>query len=281
MTTQHGVADAGHDHSVAIRCVIVDDDAASRRRVRLALESHSQFTVVGEFASGLEALAAIPRLHHDLLFLDVRMPGMDGFELLRRLGPAGAHHVIFMTAHDEHAVRAFEVNALDYLLKPYTIERFDESLRRAASAVAQSRALEFSQRIVELLSPHALDGSTPHDADPPATPPSNGGTFTIREAGILMPVPIQDIDWVAAEGDYARLHAGKNRYLQRVTMNAMEKILEPAGFVRIHRSTLVRVGFIREVRPQGVGRLDAILKDGTRRHISSAGRERLAAVLGI
>jgi two-component system, LytTR family, response regulator len=211
-----------------VRVLIVDDERLARRGVALRLRQCSDVEIVGECADGLSAVQKILDLAPDLVFLDIQMPGMDGFEVLRALPRASLPNVIFLTAYEQHALRAFEVHALDYLLKPVDDERFAAAVDRARSlghAVARARILRMLGRDSE----------------------KYASRFLVRRGSRISIVPAEDTDWIGAAGDYSELHVRGSAHLVRETMNALEQKLDPEKFLRVHRSRIVRVACIVEL----------------------------------
>lgn len=240
------------------RVVVVDDEPLAREGIRALLEEHSDFLVEALCGSGPEALKAVERHRPDLLFLDVQMPGMDGFEVLRRLGDGVPQAVIFVTAHDQHAVRAFEVSALDYLLKPFDAGRFHAALERARRRLAEGDLREMGERIAAVLrladpSPRGAGSAGP---DPP-------DRIAIRSRGCVTWIPVESIDRIEAAGYYAQIHAGGETHLLRESLGSLERRVGPAGFVRIHRSHLVPARRIRKLITERNGDATAVLDDGT------------------
>jgi len=217
--------------SKPIHAVIVEDEPLGRAVIRELLRQDADVTVVAECANGHEAIAAIREKRPELIFLDVRMPEIDGFEVLCAVGADRLPAVVFVTAYDEYAVRAFEVNAVDYLLKPFDRERFQQAVERAKVQVRRDHG--YLQR------------------------------FVIRSAGRIIFVKVDDLDWIEAEGNYVRLHAGKDSYLLRSTIGNVEKTLDPSRFARIHRSQIVNLDRIVELRPWWHGEYRVLLRDGT------------------
>lgn len=211
-----------------LRVLIVDDERICRHGIVRLLEADPTVEIAGEAANGLEAVESIARLRPDLVFLDIQMPEMDGFEALRALRPDETPRVIFVTAYDQYALRAFEVNALDYFLKPFSDERFAAALARAKTEAG--RSLEALLR-----SSHAPE------------------RFVVRTGNKVRFVAVEDVDWIEAAQNYVCLHAGKESGLLRETMNSLEQTLRPAGFVRIHRGLLVNARRIGEISSIGEG----------------------------
>lgn len=255
--------------AVPYRVAIVDDEEAPRRGIRLLLDGDDEVEVVGEAGDGRVAVGMIERTQPDILFLDVQMPELDGFEVLARVGP-DIPIVIFVTAYDEHAIRAFEVHALDYLLKPFSDERFAEALVRAKRRLNQQHSEHIRERIRSLLE-GAPNGASPRKAQP-------ADRVVIRSQGRVAFVSVDEILWIEAADNYVRLHTAGRSHLLRETMANIESDLDPDRFVRIHRSTIINVEHMSEIRstpPHAV-----LLADGTVRRVSQSGRERLEAVLG-
>jgi two-component system LytT family response regulator len=228
------------ERRVPLSALVVDDEPLGRRGIVLRLARSPAVRVVGECGSSREAIAAIRRLKPDLLFLDVQMPGQDGFAVLEALSEEERPHVVFVTAHDQHAVRAFRVHALDYLLKPIDDERFEETLRRAIRQVERDQESDFGRRVAEAVA-HMRGAAGPEAPRPAAS------AWPVRSRGKVTFVRLSDIDWVEAEGDYVRLHAAGRSHLVRETMAQAERRLPARRFVRIHRSTIVNTDRIAEV----------------------------------
>jgi two-component system, LytTR family, response regulator len=217
-----------------VRVLIVDDERLARRGVILRLRKFKGIEVVGECADGLSAVKKILDLTPDLVFLDVQMPGMDGFEVLRSLPKEKLPSVIFLTAYEQHALKAFEVHALDYLLKPVDDDRFAAAVERARKLGDSASKLRLSERVLQMLG---------RDSEKYAS------RFVVRTGSRIQIVHAEDVDWIAAAGDYAELHVRGRSHLLRETMNSLEKELDPAEFLRIHRSRIVRTGCIAELHP--------------------------------
>jgi two-component system, LytTR family, response regulator len=249
-----------------IRALIVDDEPLARDGVRLHLELQPDIEVVGEAGSGEEAVSLIETLRPDLLFLDVQMPGLDGFGVLEALGPAHMPVTIFATAYDQFAVRAFDAHAVDYVLKPYDQERLQRALDRAREQVVARRRAAVDDRLGSLLDELRARNRYVE-------------RLVVRSGGRILILRVEEIDWVEAASNYVRLHAAGREYLLRETMTALEAKLDPSAFVRIHRSTIVRVDRIRELEPLFQGDYVVILSDGTRLTSSRGYRERLQELL--
>lgn len=264
-----------------IRALVVDDEPLAREGVRVLLERDEETECVGECGDGEEAVDEVRRLEPDLLFLDVQMPEMDGFDVLEALEPEEMPVVIFVTAYDAYAIRAFEVHALDYLLKPYDDERFFKALERAKAELRHRRDTAFTERLAALLEERG-EGAPPAAGAGGSGGGEGGGRdrIMIKSSGRIQFVAVDEIDWIEAAGDYVRLHTGERSHLLRETMKGLEERLDADRFVRVHRSSIVRLSFVREVRSSDSGQYDVVLKDGTRRSLSRSGRKRLEEALG-
>ena len=231
-----------------LSAIIADDEPLARERVRSVLKDEPDVEIVAECADGAQALKETQKRRPDLLFLDVQMPRLNGFEVLEALSPGPIPVVIFTTAHDEHAIRAFEFSALDYLLKPFTEARFKMSLQRARAQ------LEKNSRQPD---PHPKAGQL-------HAPVAGGGRIFVRSSERILFLKPGEIDRVEAAGNYVVLHSGKEQHIIRETISAMEARLASAGFMRISRSVIVNLACIREIQSSGSGRYSLLLKNGTR-----------------
>jgi two-component system LytT family response regulator len=250
-----------------IRALIVDDEPLARERILDLLADDAEVEVVGECGDGMAALAAIERHRPDLLFLDVQMPELDGFGVLEAIDETKAPVIIFVTAYDQYALRAFEVHALDYLLKPFDRERFDKALQRAKHQIARERAGAVNQELVALLTrlkarPKPLE------------------RLVIKSAGRVFFLRAEEIDWIEAAANYVKLHVGKESHLLRETINGLAAKLDPDKFLRIHRSTIINLERVKELQPWFHGDYVVILKDGTQLTSSRNYREQLHKLLG-
>ena len=253
-----------------IATIIVDDEPAARRGVSLLLERDPHIEIVGEAASGPDAVDLIVQRKPALAFLDVQMPGCDGFEVLAKVGLESAPVVVFVTAYDEHALRAFEVNAVDYLLKPYDDARFAAALQRAKDAVRRRQTEQVDARLHELLSYLQAAGTpTSHVSE----------RILVKSSGEIFFLKAEEIDWIEAEGDYMKFHVGGKTHLMRETMARLEAKLDPKQFIRIHRSTIVNVDRMRKLSPSFAGEYAVVLHDGTKLKLSRGYHERIAALL--
>ena len=260
-----------HEHP-KIRTVVVEDEPVARERLLALLGEETDVEVVGACGDGREAAAAIQKTAPDLVFLDVQLPEMDGVTLARSLDPAHRPAVVFVTAHDEYALPAFEIHALDYLLKPFSAQRFRAALSYAREHLAQRRATTLGRQILELL---------PEMQQPAvaAAPALTLDRLIVKSSGRIYFVRTADIDWCEAEGNYVRVHVGAQQHLVRETMNRMEAQLDAAQFVRIHRSTIVNVDRIQELRSSFNGEHLVLLRTGTRLTMSRGYRDGLQARL--
>jgi two-component system LytT family response regulator len=253
--------------SPKIRVLLVDDEPLAREMLREMLQGDDDVEIVGESCNGREALEAIHTLEPDLIFLDVQMPEVGGFEVLAALGKEKAPYVIFVTAYDQYAVRAFEVQALDYLLKPFDQERFDASWNRAKAQLKRDRNGGMDQRIITLL--EELKAGNKYLE-----------RLVIKAAGRIYFLETNEIDWIEAEGNYVSVHSAKKSHLLRETISSLESQLDPKKFVRIHRSSIVRLDYIQELQPWFHGEYRVILQDGTQLTLSRNHRDKLQEALG-
>ena len=235
-----------------LQVLIVDDEVHARRGLKSLLKNEPDVEVLGEVANGRLAVDAIRSLKPDLVFLDVEMPGLNGMEVVRVVGPEAMPAVVFITAYDQYAVAAFEANALDYLLKPFSDDRFAAALQRARNAINPD---DLADRLRKLLS------TSGHDEEAPLR-------FTVRTGDVLSVYKAAEIDWIEADEYYAKLHIGGRVHMVRQTMHALEEQLPAAQFVRIHRSTIVNLDRIAALEPMFQGDYTVILTDGTRLRMS-------------
>jgi two-component system LytT family response regulator len=257
---------------VSIRALIVDDEPLARERLASLLASEEDIEVVGQCANGVEAVADIQEKTPDLVFLDVQMPELDGFAVLAALEgtfQAGARRpaVIFVTAHDRFALKAFEVHAIDYLLKPFDRERFQKALDRAREQLKRQQGGQVDQRLSSLLA--GLEKE-----------PKQIDRIPVKSSGRVVLVKISDIDWIEAADNYVNLHTGKESHLHRETMSSLEQKLPASKFLRISRSTMVNVDRIKELQPMFHGDYTVILQNGTKLSLSRGYREALNQLLG-
>lgn len=237
--------------TVKLRALIVDDMPLSRSRLRRYLADEADVEIAGECGSAEEALAAVERLPPDVLFLDVQLPGLNGVEMLQRLPPQSRPAIVFITAFDEFAVQAFAAEAVDYLLKPFDHERLSQALTKVRNHLARR--------------------------DPPAVTLDR---IAVKSVGRIDYVSTAEIDWIETAGNYLSLHCGKDSHLVRETLSQIETKLDPKVFLRIHRSTIVRVEAVQSVEPLFNGDRTVTLRDGTKLTLSRSYRDRAKAVLG-
>ncbi|HTE51778.1 MAG TPA: LytTR family transcriptional regulator DNA-binding domain-containing protein [Kofleriaceae bacterium] len=246
-----------------IRVLLVDDEPLARDRLRRLLEPDPDIVVVGECADGVEAIAAIREKAPDLVFLDVQMPEKGGFDVLDELGPDDLPAIVFVTAYDHHAIKAFEVSALDYLLKPFDEDRFARTLARV-KAHLRGEDDEVHRRTLALVEELRHPRHRPLDR------------LLIRASGRLVFLRTDEIDYIEAEGNYVRVHAGAADHQLRETLSRLETQLDPDRFLRIHRSTIVNLDRVKEIQPLFHGEHRVVLRDGTELTLSRGYRDRLA-----
>ena len=253
-----------------LRTLIVDDERLARLKLRRFLDEQPDVEIVGECGSGAEAVERIRAEQPDLIFLDIQMPGLDGFGVLREIrkreaGPERRGRVVFVTAHDEHAVRAFEVEALDYLLKPFDRARFQQTLDR----VRRERRQSLDEKIAALL----------EKIDQPE-PEAQLDRILVRSGGRMTFLKLREVDWIEADDNYVRLHAGRAAHLVRETLRGLEPRLDPRLFLRIHRSAIVNIEAIAEIRSLFHGDYGVLLRDGTALPVGRTWRDRLLQRMG-
>jgi len=255
-----------------LRVLIVDDEELERRGLALRLAKHADVEVVDQCRNALDAIKSIHEHAPDVVFLDIQMPGRSGFDVLAALDMAEPPQVVFVTAHDEHAVRAFQVQALDYLLKPLDDERLEEAMRRVREARAQHDRSDLAKRMRALLLSldERLQGAAPRPED---------GQLAVRTHGRIRLLRIADIDYVEAEGDYVNIFHGKHSSLMQGTLSDMERRLQEHGFLRIHRSVIVNKARIAELRALDNGEYEVCLSGGTRLKLSRSYRAALQEIL--
>ena len=249
-----------------ISVLIVDDERLSRKRIRRLLTVEQDIEVIGECVNGPDAIASINRRKPDVLFLDVQMPQMDGFAVMQAISSASIPITVFVTAYDEYAVKAFEVHAFDYLLKPFDRKRFQETMQRARAQLQHLQNGELNQRLFALL--ESLNGRR-RSAD----------RIAVKTGGHVVFVKTQSIDWIEAADNYVCLHCGAETHSLRETMNAFESRLDSSRFLRIHRSTIVNIDRIKELQPWFRGDYLVLLHDGTKLTLSRSYRDRLKNTL--
>lgn len=272
-----------------LRVLIVDDEALARQRVRRLVQSEPDAEVIGECADGREAVEAIRRSRPDLVCLDVQMPELDGFGVLQAVGPEATPRVVFVTAYDEHAVRAFDVHAVDYVLKPVDAERFRRAFARVREAHEQASAADRLGRLLETVrSVSTAAGSSTSGAAPSGAPlgETGGGAASfasrllVKHDGRMFFVKVSDINWIEADRNYVKLHVAGAAHTIRERISHLEETLDPTQFARIHRSTIVNLNRIREMQQWFSGDYVVILEDGTRLRLSRHYREQVERQVG-
>lgn len=244
---------------IPLRAIIVDDEELARGYLREMLSTHAEIHIAAECPNGFEAVKAIGETHPDLLFLDVQMPKLDGFEVLELIDPGPV--VIFVTAYDQYAMRAFDAHAVDYLLKPFSRQRFELALERARMRLGEQRA-------TVPLAP---------EARPPEQRPQR---IVVKDGPRVHVIPLEKLDYVEAQDDYVALHSAGKSYLKQQPIASLEALLDPARFVRIHRSVIVNLERVARIEPYGKDSRLAILTDGTRLPVSRSGYARLLEAMG-
>ncbi|HEV8037778.1 MAG TPA: LytTR family DNA-binding domain-containing protein [Bryobacteraceae bacterium] len=250
-----------------IRVLVVDDEAPARQRLVDLLRKDVQVAGIIEAENGLAAMDAIQQQHPDLVFLDVQMPELDGLGVIDAVGAEQMPLTVFVTAYDQHAIRAFESNALDYLLKPFSDERYEATMARFRARLDGRSIREFGQRILRMVSA--------------ATPPDHRlDRLVVKSGGTTRFVRVLDIDWIEAAGVYVNLHVAGKELLYRASLNELAGKLDPLHFVRVHRSAIVNIDSIIQLDPISHGEFEAVLKNGSRARVSRTYRVRLEKRLG-
>jgi two-component system LytT family response regulator len=242
--------------------LIVDDEILARQGLRQLLQRDPEMSAIYEARDGREAVEAIKTHRPDLVFLDVQMPELDAFGVIEAVGLDAMPLMVFVTAHDEHAIRAFDINAVDYLLKPVTAARFDRALTRAKAHVNQSPGREQIMALLETI----------------ASPHRHLKRMAVRSPGKTYFVNVDEVDWIGAAENYVELHIGDASHLVHVTMNALEASLDPGMFIRIHRSIIVNIGRIQELHSAMHGEFMVLLRNGTRLQSSRTYHTQLKAL---
>jgi two-component system LytT family response regulator len=249
-----------------IRALIVDDEPLARMRVRQLLADDNEIEIIGECGNGRQAVAAIQQHRPDLVFLDVQMPRMNGIDVCRALTERPLPLVIFVTAYDQFALQAFEVHAIDYLLKPFDGERFKKAVAHAKEQLVGGTTASLKERLEALLQEFR-------------TETRKADRFAFRSEGRVVFVHSDEIDWIESEGNYVRLHAGERTHLMREPISAMERLLPPAKFLRISRSVIVNLNRVKEVQPLFYGDHVVILRNGTKLTLTRSHRDKLDALV--
>lgn len=268
--------------ATSITTLIVDDEELARRGIELRLAEHADFRVVAQCANGREALEAIAREQPQLMFLDIQMPGLSGFEVIARIPQESLPIIVFVTAFDQYALSAFEAQALDYLLKPINEARFAQTLQRVRERIAQRNALAQQEQVMSLLASTrgagALDESSLR-RDELDRAKHYAEILPIREEAETVRLSVASIDWIDAAGDYMCVHAEGRTYVLRETMKSLEAILDPKIFQRVHRSTIVNISRVRRLRPHTNGEYFLTLEDGQEIKLSRSYRDRVDQLL--
>jgi two-component system LytT family response regulator len=251
-----------------IHVLVADDELPARQRLIDLLRRDEQVASVGEAADGETAVEMIQRQNPDLLFLDVQMPELDGLAVIDAIGAAEMPLTVFVTAFDQHAIRAFEANALDYLLKPFSDERFEATMCRAKARLDERSMKEFGQRVMKMVSAS------------PASPERRLDRLVVKAGGTTRFVRVIDIDWIEAAGVYVTLHVGGKELLYRAALNDLAEKLDPRRFVRVHRSALINIESVLQLEPISHGEFEAVLKNGSRTRVSRTYRVQLEKRLG-
>ncbi len=260
-----------------LNAVIVDDESLARKGLKLRLEENPAVSVVGECSNGREALNSIAELRPDLVFLDIQMPGMSGFDVVSKMQQDNMPLVIFVTAYDQYAIEAFQVHAVDYLLKPIDDERLAEAVSRAVDHAEQSGAVTDKQRLMELII--SITGKSETSITQLLRDHTGVKSYpdkiAIKDGGETTLVQIEDIDWVDAAGDYMCIHANDETHVMRVTMKELEQQLDPANFQRVHRSTIVNLDRVTKVCSHMNGEFHLILTNGASIKMSRSYKEKV------
>jgi len=251
-----------------IHVLVADDELPARQRLVDLLRRDGQVDSVTEAADGQTAVEMIQRQNPDLLFLDVQMPELDGLAVIDAIGAGEMPLTVFVTAFDQHAIRAFEANALDYLLKPFSDERFEATMCRAKARLDERSMKEFGQRVMKMVSAA------------PASPERRLDRLVVKAGGTTRFVRVIDIDWIEAAGVYVTLHVGGKELLYRAALNDLAEKLDPRRFVRVHRSALINIESVLQLEPISHGEFEAVLKNGSRTRVSRTYRVQLEKRLG-
>ncbi len=266
-----------------IRAIIVDDEPLARRGLELRLAAFSDVEIVAQCANGREAVDAVATYSPDLMFLDIEMPGIDGFEVLRRIPQTSMPMVVFVTAFDRYAIEAFDAHALDYLLKPLVDERLDRAMVHVRDQFAQRRSMHHREQLVALLA--SVTGEGMLDAEEWLARGADGAArrwpeiLPIRLGRETIRLQVKLIDWIDAAGDYMCVHAEGRTHVVRATMKQFEERLDPSSFQRVHRSTIVNIGRIRRLKPHTNGEYFLTLEGGHELKLSRSYRDRLERIL--
>ncbi|MDQ4121599.1 MAG: response regulator [Acidobacteriota bacterium] len=250
-----------------IKTLIVDDEPLARRGIRQLLESEADFEIVGEAGNGREAISAVEKHSPELVFLDIQMPLVDGFSFVEKMGAVNLPEIVFVTAYDEHAVRAFEAGAIDYILKPTDPERFHKTLNRIRSRIFSGENKFLENKLANLLKELKPTSENYLERIP------------VKVNDRIRLLNVEEIDWISSQGNYIEIHSGRENFLVRETMENIEDKLDPKKFVRIRRSAIVRIEQIKELHALFAGEFEVILKNGTRLESSRRFKKNLDALL--
>jgi two-component system, LytTR family, response regulator len=269
-----------------IRVLIVDDEPLARQRVEDLLRAEDGVEIVASVDSGTAAVDAVRSLHPDLVFLDVQMPGKTGLEVVREIGPDEMPATIFVTAYDRYALQAFDLAAVDYLVKPFDDERFEQAFRRARRHVELEEMGELRERLLAVLDTGPRTPSAGNGPNVPASSTTRSGTpylerIAVEMRGKVRVVPVSQIEYITASGPYVELHTSERAYLIREAIHTLEERLDPERFLRIHRSIIVRVDLIDTFHRGAGGDYEVQLKSGARLRVSRSRREELERRLGV
>jgi len=254
-----------------IRTIIADDEHLARKKLRVLLDSEPGMQVVAECQDGQQAVSAIQTHRPDLLLIDIRMPDMDGFQVLKQIAPDEMPVVVFTTAYDQFAIRAFEAHALDYLLKPFDRERLHHAVERARAELLKVHDRDLTGRILDLLA---------KNIEPKIESKQIDERMVIRAGGKVVFLDVKEIDWIEAAANYVKLNVGKDSYLLREGIGSISERLDPDRFVRIHRSVIVNVRKIKELQPCESGEYIAVLRNGKELSCSRGYRTQLQRLIG-
>ena len=255
-----------------IKTIIADDEPLAREKIRIMLEEDPDIELIGEFSDGIETVSAIQERQPDLVFLDVQMPELNGFGVLEALSDSHLPTIIFVTAFDQYALRAFEVHALDYLLKPFDRQRFQKALQRAKAHLLKEKSGEVNEKLLTLLEDLKSEKNNNYEK-------KFLDRLVIKSGGRVTFLKTEEIDWIEAAGNYVRLYIGKDSHLLRDTMNNIQAKLDPEKFLRIHRSTILKIERIKELQPWHHGEYVVTLEDGRQLTSSRSYRHQLGTLL--
>ncbi len=259
-----------------LRVLIVDDEPLGCERLQELVEEQPDAEVVGTAEDGAAAIEAIRTLRPDLVFLDIQMPRKTGLDVVREVGPAAMPATIFVTAYDQYALQAFDFAAVDYLVKPFDDERFEDAFHRARRRIELEGLERLREQLLTVLQGAAAQPASP----PPGAPPRYLERIAVQMKGKMRVVPVSQIDYITASGPYAELHVGKERYVIRESLQNLEEQLDPEHFLRIHRSAIVRLDLVETLLRGTAGDYEVQLKGGTRLRVGRSRREALERRLG-